>query len=175
MKGVGVSCNQNSFASVVSSCGTFEDHLFGCQVLAHITVSGFGSNISVANALIQMFGSCGDVKNADCVFHRMLERDTISQNHISILSERAFSVDNLRWGMVIRSLILKLGLDSIVCIQSSYLMSDRDLISWHSMMVSSVQNGHHRNAPELPVELCRTSKVRDHVTFASAFSCMSSI
>ncbi|KAI3878818.1 hypothetical protein MKW92_024964 [Papaver armeniacum] len=96
--------------------------------------------------LLCVFSSCGDVKNADCVFHRILERDTISRDSIisaysqnglceeslsifqkmrlanlkpnsralSCLVSSCSSVDNLRWGMVIRSLIVKLGLDSCV-------------------------------------------------------------
>ncbi|KAI3873039.1 hypothetical protein MKX03_018660 [Papaver bracteatum] len=190
MRGAGVSCNQNSFATVVSSCGTL--------VMKTLII--------LLQMLLCVFSSCGDVKNADCVFHLMLERDTISRNSIisaysqnglceeslsifqkmhlanlkpnsralSCLVSSCSSVDNLRWGMVIRSLIVKLGLDSIVCVANTLItLYCEDLISWHSMMASSVQNGHHRNAPELPVELCRTSKIRNHVTFASAFSCMS--
>ncbi|KAI3985415.1 hypothetical protein MKX01_033729, partial [Papaver californicum] len=223
MRGAGVSCNQNSFATVISSCGTLENELLGCQVLAHVMVSGFGSNVSVANALIHMFGSCGDVKNAEFVFYRMAERDTISWNSIisaysqnglceeslrifqkmrlanvkpnstalSCLVSSCSSAENLRWGMGIHGLIVKLGLDSIVCVANTLItlysesgrfedskllfleMSDRDLISWHSMMASSVQNGHHRNALELLAELCRTSKIRNHVTFASALTACS--
>ncbi|RZC72885.1 hypothetical protein C5167_048363 [Papaver somniferum] len=131
MRGAGVCCNQNSFATVISSCGTLDDDFLGRQVLAHVMDSGFGSNVSVAIALIHTFGNCGDVKNADCVFHRMPERDTIC-----ILSEWAFSVDNLRWGME------SMGFDFMALDDGA----------------PSVQNGHHRNALELPIELCRTSK-----------------
>ncbi|RZC59052.1 hypothetical protein C5167_006346 [Papaver somniferum] len=223
MKGAGVSCNQNSFATVISSCGTLENELLGRQVLAHVLVSGFGSNVSVSNALIHMFGSCGDVKNVDYVFDRMPERDTISWNSIisaysqnglceeslrtfqkmrlanlkpnstalSCLISSCSSVDNLRWGMGIHGLVVKLGLDSIVCVGNTLItlysesgmfedsklsfleMSHKDLISWHSMMVACVQNGHHRNALELLAELCRTSQIRNHVTFAIALAACS--
>ncbi|KAI3876201.1 hypothetical protein MKW98_029153, partial [Papaver atlanticum] len=211
MRGAGVSCNQNSFATVIIHMGHLRMIYWVVKVLAHVIISGYGSNVSVANALIHMFGSCGDIKNADCVFHRMPERDTISWNSIIsaysqnglceeslrifqemllvnlkpnstalsclVLSCSSSSVDNLRWGMGIHGLIVKLGLDPIVCVANTlitlYSESGRDLISWHSMMASSDQDGHHRNALELPVELCRNSKIRNHVTFASALAACS--
>lgn len=75
--------------------------------------------------------------------------------------------DFLRWGMGSHGLIVKFGLDSIVYVaillllcnlslegleDSKFLfleMSDRDLISWLSVMASSIQNGHHGDALEL--------------------------
>ncbi|KAI3878817.1 hypothetical protein MKW92_024963 [Papaver armeniacum] len=210
MRGAGVGCNQNSFATVISSCGTLENELLGRQVLAHVLVSGFGSNVSVSNALIHMFGSCGDrdtiswnsiisaySQNGLCeeslrTFKKMrLANLKPNSTALSCLISSCSSVDNLRWGMGIHGLVVKLGLDSIVCVGNTLItlysesgrfedsklsfleMSDKDLISWHSMMVSSVQNGHHRNALELLAELCRTSKIRNHVTFASALAACS--
>ncbi|KAI3878819.1 hypothetical protein MKW92_024965 [Papaver armeniacum] len=183
MKGAGVGCGANSFATVI--------------ILAHVMVSGSGSNVSVANTLINMFGSCGDIKNADCVFNQMAERDTISWNSIiSAYSKMGFSnlkpsstalsclvsscsnAGNLRWGMGVHGLIIKLRLVSIICVANTlsnnlYSESGGDLISLHSMTASSVHNGHHRNALELLAELFRPSKIRNHVTFASALAACS--
>ncbi|OVA11828.1 Pentatricopeptide repeat [Macleaya cordata] len=224
MRREGISCNQNSFATVISSCGSLEDELLGRQVLAHVVVSGLESNVSVANSLISMFGSFGDVENAKCVFYRMGERDIISWNSIisaysqngiceeslrifqkmrranvkpnsttlSSLVSACSSVDNLKWGTGIHGLVVKLGLDSIVCICNTLVtlysesgrfensellfleMPERDLISWNSMLASYVQNGQCREALELLAELLRMSKIRSHVTFASAMAACSS-
>ncbi|KAI3836360.1 hypothetical protein MKW92_045506 [Papaver armeniacum] len=144
MKGAGVGCGANSFATVI--------------ILAHVMVSGSGSNVSVANTLINMFGSCGDIKNADCVFNQMAERDTISWNSIiSAYSKMGFCEE------------IKKKRNCLLFLE----IADRDLISWHSMTASSVHNGHHRNALELLAELFRPSKIRNHVTFASALAACS--
>ncbi|XP_058097163.1 pentatricopeptide repeat-containing protein At3g24000, mitochondrial [Magnolia sinica] len=96
MRWEGVDCNQNSLATVISSCGLLEDELLGRQVLGHVVISGFETNLSVANALISMFGSFGSVGDACCVFDRMEDRDTISWNSmISMYSHNGFFKESL--------------------------------------------------------------------------------
>ncbi|KAF8412703.1 hypothetical protein HHK36_000671 [Tetracentron sinense] len=224
MRREGVSCNQNSFATVISSCGLLEDELLGCQVLANVIVSGFESNVSVTNSLISMFGGFGSVEEARYVFDQMKERDTISWNSMisayahnglckeslkcfywmrhahdepnsttlsSLISACCF-IDNLKWGRGIHGLVVKLGLDTIVCVCNTLItlyseaersedaellfrgMPEWDLISWNSMMACYVQAGECRSALEILAELYATSKMRNHVTFASALAACSS-
>lgn len=82
MKYEGVNCNENTLATVITSCGLLEDELLSHQILSHVSKLGFLSNVSVANSLISMFGSRGNVENAVDVFERINERDTISWNAI---------------------------------------------------------------------------------------------
>ncbi|XP_077244553.1 tetratricopeptide repeat (TPR)-like superfamily protein [Tasmannia lanceolata] len=96
MRKEGISCNPNSFATVISSCGLLEDQLLGCQVLAHVVISGFETNVSVANSLISMFGSAGCVEDARYVFDTMEDRDTISWNSmISVYSHNGYFQESL--------------------------------------------------------------------------------
>ncbi|KAA8527186.1 hypothetical protein F0562_008585 [Nyssa sinensis] len=76
----GVGCNENTFSTVISSCGLLEDELLGHQVLGHVIKSGFETNVSVANSLVSMFGSFRYIQEACCVFDLMIEHDTISWN-----------------------------------------------------------------------------------------------
>ena len=80
MRRNGVSGNQNTFATVTSSCGLLEDRFLGYQVLGHVIQNGFDGNVSVANSLISMFSSFSNVEEACYVFDSMNERDTISWN-----------------------------------------------------------------------------------------------
>ncbi|KAI3876199.1 hypothetical protein MKW98_029151 [Papaver atlanticum] len=191
VRSAGVSCNQNSFATVISSFGTLENELLRRQVLVRV---------SFANALIHMFGSCGDVKNAECVFYRMAEWDTISWNSIiSAYSQNGLCEESLRVFHKMRlanlkpnstalsclvssfssagnGLVVKLGLGSIVCVANTLitLYSESARFEDSNMLfLEIVQNGHYRNALELLAELCRTSKIRNHVTFASALAACS--
>ncbi|KAK9275024.1 hypothetical protein L1049_022282 [Liquidambar formosana] len=218
MRHDGVSGNQNTFATVISSCGLLEDELLGHQVLGHVITSGFETNVSVANSLISMFGSFNSVEEACYVFDHMIERDTISWNSmisvyahsglckeslgcfswmcrvhnetnsttLSSLLSACSSVDNLKWGRGIHSLVVKLGLDSNVCVCNTLLtmyseagrsedaellfqdMPDRDLISWNSMMACYVQHGNCLETLQLLGELLHMKKIMNHVTFASA-------
>ncbi|KAL8147067.1 pentatricopeptide repeat-containing protein At2g03880, mitochondrial [Apium graveolens] len=80
MKGGGVDCNQNTFSSVISACGSLEDRLLGYQVLGDVVKCGLDDDVSVANALVSMFGNFGEAHEAWSVFDRMYERDTVSWN-----------------------------------------------------------------------------------------------
>ncbi|KAL5980415.1 hypothetical protein ACLOJK_028323 [Asimina triloba] len=87
MRWEGVEGNQNSFATGISSCGLLKDEFLGSQVFGLVVVSGFETNVSVANALISMFDSFGRVEDVVYVFSQMEDRDTISWNAmISTLS-----------------------------------------------------------------------------------------
>ena len=223
MRREGVSGNQNTFATVTSSCGLLEDQVLGYQVLGHIIQYGFEDSVSVANSLISMFSSFSSVEEACYVFDHMNERDIISWNamisayaHHGLCREslRCFhwmqhlhnetnsttlssllsvcsSVDNLKWGRGIHGLVVKSGLDSNVCICNTLLtlyseagrsenaelvfqaMTERDLISWNSMMACYVQDGKCLDGLKILAELLQMGKVMNHVTFASALAACS--
>ncbi|KAK9108978.1 hypothetical protein Sjap_017038 [Stephania japonica] len=222
MRREGVNCNSSSFATIISACGSLEDELFGSQVLAHVLVSGFMANVSVANALIFMFGSCGNVDDAYYVFDRMDEHDIISWNSLisayshnqlceeslqcfrwmrrfnekpnsttlSSLISACTSVDDLKWGKGIHGAVVKHGLHSVCvcntlvtmysvsgkCEEAELLfqeMPEKDLISWNSMMSAYVQNGDCQIALQVFADLLKTSKCRNHVSFATALAACS--
>nr|GMC93955.1 pentatricopeptide repeat-containing protein At3g24000, mitochondrial [Ipomoea batatas] len=92
-----VSCNQNTFTAVITSCGSLEDNSLGHQVLGQVVKSGFDDNVSVANALISMFGNFNFVKEAYWVFEGMTDRDTISWNSmISVLAHNQLCEEAFR-------------------------------------------------------------------------------
>uniref|UniRef100_A0A6V7QYB2 DYW domain-containing protein n=1 Tax=Ananas comosus var. bracteatus TaxID=296719 RepID=A0A6V7QYB2_ANACO len=82
MRREGIACNENSFSAAVSSCCVLENEKLSLQVVAHIVVSGFETDLSVTNSLITLFGSLGRIQLAEQLFNRMTERDTISWNSI---------------------------------------------------------------------------------------------
>nr|GEV55745.1 pentatricopeptide repeat-containing protein At3g24000, mitochondrial [Tanacetum cinerariifolium] len=80
MRGEDVECNQNTFTTLITSCGSLEDEAMCSQVLGHVVKCGYEYDLSVANSLISMFGTLGRVKEAYYVFDGMSLRDTISWN-----------------------------------------------------------------------------------------------
>ncbi|KAK2654277.1 hypothetical protein Ddye_014133 [Dipteronia dyeriana] len=92
-----VDCNENTFATVITSCGLMENDLLGYQVLGHVVKFGLENNVSMSNSLISMFGNFGRVKEAQRVFDSMSERDTISWNSmISVYVRSGFCDGSLR-------------------------------------------------------------------------------
>ncbi|KAL6654273.1 hypothetical protein ACP70R_007738 [Stipagrostis hirtigluma subsp. patula] len=107
MRREGVMCNANAFATVVSLCGSLEDEAAGLQVAAQVVVSGLHTHVSVANSLITMFGNLGRVQDAERLFDRMEERDTISWNamismysHEGVCSKCFLMLSDMRHGGV---------------------------------------------------------------------------
>ncbi|KAK8921934.1 putative pentatricopeptide repeat-containing protein [Platanthera zijinensis] len=82
MRMEGVVCNENSYATVISSCGSLHNKTLSSQILAHVVVSGFEADVSVANSLLTLFGNAGNVDEAEQLFLRMKEKDTISWNSL---------------------------------------------------------------------------------------------
>lgn len=58
---------------VASSRGS--ETMYGKGVHAHALKTGYGSNLSVSNALIQFYAKCGCVEDVENLFRRMSERD----------------------------------------------------------------------------------------------------
>ncbi|XP_042008135.1 pentatricopeptide repeat-containing protein At3g24000, mitochondrial-like [Salvia splendens] len=82
MKREGMSCNQNTFTTVISSCGALDDENLVHQVLGHVTKAGLETNVSVANSLVSVFSGFSLVEVASYIFDSMDELDTISWNSI---------------------------------------------------------------------------------------------
>ncbi|KAK6914219.1 Pentatricopeptide repeat [Dillenia turbinata] len=223
LRSEGVECNQNTYATVISSCGLLEDENLGHQVLGHVIKSGLDINVSVANSFISMFGNFNSMEEAVYIFHNMNDYDVISWNSIisayahnglcedslecfhqmrhghykpdsttlSSLLVACSSTDNFEWGKGIHGLVVKVGLDSNICVSNTLLtmysevegsdaaeslfqnMIDRDLISWNCMMTCYAQDGKSLSALQLLAELLWTGKSMNHVTFAGAISACS--
>ncbi|XP_010922365.1 pentatricopeptide repeat-containing protein At2g03880, mitochondrial isoform X1 [Elaeis guineensis] len=97
MRREGVVCNQNSFTTAISSCGLLEDEKLSLQVIAHVVVTGFETDVSVANSLITLFGNLGRIGDAECIFNHMEQKDTISWNSmISAYSREGMHKESLQ-------------------------------------------------------------------------------
>ncbi|KAI3510064.1 hypothetical protein L1887_25591 [Cichorium endivia] len=89
-----VKCNQNTFTTVITSCGSLEDESLGLQVLGHVIKCGFEYDLSVSNSLISMFGNTGNIQDACYIFNQMSARDTISWNSMISAYARSFSFND---------------------------------------------------------------------------------
>lgn len=76
-----------TYPSVLKACAELSNLDFGKEVHMSIDASSLNSDLFVQNALISMYGKCGDLETAHSIFNRMLIKDEISWN--SIISEYA--------------------------------------------------------------------------------------
>ncbi|KAA8540764.1 hypothetical protein F0562_024317 [Nyssa sinensis] len=69
-----------TFPCILKACSRLQALNEGKQIHAQIIKCGFGSSGIVENTLIHMYGNCGEVEVARCVFDGMSERGVITWN-----------------------------------------------------------------------------------------------
>ncbi|XP_026421110.1 putative pentatricopeptide repeat-containing protein At5g52630 [Papaver somniferum] len=82
MLGNGVSCDQFTYSNVLKVCSSIPSLSSGQQIHAHLIKFNCESNMHVGSSLIEMYAKCGNLADAEYVFHSMPTRDMISWNSI---------------------------------------------------------------------------------------------
>jgi pentatricopeptide repeat protein len=80
LKEQGIKPDEISFILALQACGRAVSLKQGKQVHEEVIKSGILPNIKVENTLMDMYGRCGSVTNAQNVFNQMYQRDTVSWN-----------------------------------------------------------------------------------------------
>jgi len=71
-----------TFPSVINACAGLCDSQMGKQIHEHVLEMGFGSDLYIANALVDMYSRFGDLVKARNVFEEMTHRDIVSWNSL---------------------------------------------------------------------------------------------
>ncbi|KAK9272083.1 hypothetical protein L1049_002452 [Liquidambar formosana] len=85
---IGLGFDEISLSGAFSACAVIKGHLEGLQVHGLAIKSSLRSNICVANAILDMYGKCGALVEACCVFEEMIRRDAVSWNAIIAAHEQ---------------------------------------------------------------------------------------
>ncbi|KAI9086976.1 hypothetical protein K1719_031137 [Acacia pycnantha] len=80
----GVELNHFTFPSILTACSVVSSQCFGEQVHGCIVRSGFGTNIYVQSALVNMYAKCGDLNSAKEVLETMEVDDVVSWNSMIV-------------------------------------------------------------------------------------------
>ncbi|XP_072998536.1 pentatricopeptide repeat-containing protein At1g31430-like [Typha latifolia] len=78
MQVTGVKADDATVASVVSSCAQMGSLDQGRYIHAYCDAYGIGKDLSVKNALMDMYSKCGDVERALQIFRGLVHRDVFS-------------------------------------------------------------------------------------------------
>lgn len=69
------------FPAILKAAADLQDLDLGKQIHAHVVKFGYGSKYAaVDNTLVNMYGKCGDIGDANMVFDKMSERNQVSWN-----------------------------------------------------------------------------------------------
>lgn len=74
----GVLPDQHILTSIISACGCELDLGHGTQNHARISGSSHDTTLVLGNALVNMYGKCGALENAQITFHKMPKKNVIS-------------------------------------------------------------------------------------------------
>lgn len=220
MRGEGIECNQFTFPSILTACGSISACGFGAQVHGCIVRSGFGANVFVGSALVDMYSKCGDLSNARRMLETMEVDDPVSWNSMIVgcvrqgLGEEALSlfrimhlrhmkideftypsvlncfsfVMDMRNAMSVHSLIVKTGFEAYKLVNNALVdmyakrgyfdyafdvfekMTDKDVISWTSLVTGCVHNGSYEEALRLFCEMRIMGIHPDQIVIAAVLS-----
>jgi pentatricopeptide repeat protein len=77
---LGVKCNEFTFPSVLKACSIIKDLELGKQVHGIAVVTGFESDVFVANTLVVMYAKCWEFGDSRKLFDSIPERNVVSWN-----------------------------------------------------------------------------------------------
>nr|XP_009764589.1 PREDICTED: putative pentatricopeptide repeat-containing protein At3g49142 [Nicotiana sylvestris]XP_009764590.1 PREDICTED: putative pentatricopeptide repeat-containing protein At3g49142 [Nicotiana sylvestris]XP_009764591.1 PREDICTED: putative pentatricopeptide repeat-containing protein At3g49142 [Nicotiana sylvestris] len=158
--------NKYTFTIVLKACVGLMDLNKGKQVHSMIYRMGFESELSVANALIDMYGKCGNTEYARLVFNVMVERDIVSWTSMihsyantgkieeSFILFEKMRLEGIRpndftWNIMIAGYARKGDCDTAFMLLSKMNKEGLtpDLVTWNAMISGFVQS--HRSTEAL--------------------------
>ncbi|KAK6917601.1 Pentatricopeptide repeat [Dillenia turbinata] len=80
MHALGVKCNEFTFPSVLKGCAIMGSLSLGKQVHGTVVVSGYESDVFVANTLVVMYAKCGEFLDSKKLFDQITEPNAVSWN-----------------------------------------------------------------------------------------------
>lgn len=144
------------------------------------------------NSMISVYSHSGLCDQSLRCFHWMRHvGQEINSTTFSTLLSACGSVDNLKWGRGIHGLAVKLALNSNVWVCNTLLamyseagrsedakfvfqeMSERDSVSWNSLVASHVQDEKYIDALKIFSNMLQKQRLVNYVTFTSALAACS--
>ncbi|XP_031497237.1 pentatricopeptide repeat-containing protein At5g08510 [Nymphaea colorata] len=140
--------NEYTFPFMLKACASLLSAGDGRNLHTHIVKLGFGSDVFVSTAMIDMYAKSGCLEDAHGVFDEMPERDVPSWN--SLIGGYA-----------------RLGRLSIAKELFDRMGYRRNVISWTSVVSGYAQNGQYHEAVDMYVKMVEEGLKPNHVTIAS--------
>ncbi|KAG9134361.1 hypothetical protein Leryth_016245 [Lithospermum erythrorhizon] len=176
--------DQYSFPCVLKACSGLGNLRVGLQVHGLIIRMGLDMNLFVGNGLVAMYGKCGRLVEARCVFDEIPRKDVVSWNsmvagysHNGMFDDALEICRNMEFNGIkpndgtMASLLPSVSNTTIenveFVIDMFRNMEGKDLVSWNVMIAVYVKNSMSNDAVKLYLEM-ETCGVRpDVITIAS--------
>ncbi|CAM0952406.1 unnamed protein product [Alopecurus aequalis] len=150
MRRQGVLADEFTFVSLLLACAGEGNLQVGRLVHAHLLASGSRVDLILGNALVDMYGKCGDLWMARRCFHMMPMKNVVSWTSMLCALANHASVDAAgEW---------------------FEQMPERNVVSWNAMISCYVQGGRCRDALDLYNRMKSLGLTPDEVTLAAVLS-----
>lgn len=172
----------NSLISMYGGCGNVDEAFY---VFDHMDERDIISWNSIISASAQN-GLCEE--SLRCIHYMRHVNKEVNSTTLSSLLTVCGSTDKLKWGSGIHGLVVKFGLESNVCVGNTLISmyseagrsedaelvfqrrTEKDIISWNSMLACYVQNEECQKALKIFAKMLRMRKPVNYVTLTSALS-----
>ncbi|KAL6183419.1 hypothetical protein ACLB2K_044830 [Fragaria x ananassa] len=177
----GVSADSYSLTAALGACGQLGFLQLGKSVHSKTVKLGLQDSTVVLNCLIDMYGKCGSLQEANLVFNNMTERDTISWNSVIAAGarngslEQAFSFlqqmddpDIISYNEMINGFSRFGDIEDAIKLLLS--MPNPNSSSWNSIITGYVNRGRAREALDFFCKMQMENVEMDQFTFSSILS-----
>ncbi|KAL2557480.1 Pentatricopeptide repeat-containing protein [Forsythia ovata] len=203
MHKMGIKCNQFTYPSVLKACVSTKDFVLGKQVHGIVVVTGFESDVYVANTLVVVYAKCGyfvDSRKSDS----FLEALTLFQEMVgsgsrpdefslSTILNAATGLGDINQGKKIHGYLVKLGYESdsfssnalVDMYAKAWVLEDAiavfenivepDIVSWNALISGCVLHEYYDRALELLDEMKRSGICPNMFTLSSALKACSAM
>lgn len=152
---LGGETNVTALATLLRSCSTAKTLFDGRRVHSHITTCGYDGIRFLANCLVQMYGSCGNMEDARAVFRKISCPNMYSWTILLTVSGQNGSLDDAK---------LAFG-----------RMPDRSVVAWNAMMTAFLENGHGNDTLNLLCMMQFEGVQPDNITFVCALDACATV
>ncbi|KAL3750941.1 hypothetical protein ACJRO7_011861 [Eucalyptus globulus] len=186
MKRAGVAPDGYVFPSVLRACAQSGRAEVGAVVHKDVIARACEANVQVCNALIDMYGKCGDVESARRVFDEMGDRDLLSWNSVMsgyiwnglhgsavellpAMRSEGLDPDIVTWNMVMDA-YCQMGLfDEARNVLEQ--IEEPNTISWTTLISGYCRIGKHKTSLEVFWDMVNAGKVWPDIrTLSSALT-----
>lgn len=144
-----------TLASLLRRCSRSKALTSGRRVHAHITKHRYDHNTFLGNFLIEMYGNCGGLNDAQEVFDSILKPNLYSWNILIKAYGQNGWLDNAKYAFS--------------------RMPSRDVVSWTAMMAAYCQNGHGKEALDLFHQMQLEGIMPNNITFVCTIDACKSL
>lgn len=181
------------FTGIVSACATKECFMEGKQVHARIVGSPFSSDVIMSTSMINMYGKCGQIRDAQRVFNAITEQDVVSWNAmIGAYVQHGHGkgalclYKQMQWEGMLPNKSTFVSVLSVCFSQADLPEGKRmhvriihcgmesDVVLWNAIIAAEVQNGLANNAFQFFYKMQLEGDVPNRVTFVSVLQACAS-